>query len=84
MKIIRCRSIEAIGPRVWRLGLGRRTVTFTQERLLLFVEERKIPRLKIVNPEYFYDVLIQRLEPTPPAKPVYSPIADTIPTVPFV
>lgn len=85
MKTIRCRSIEAIGSKVWCLSLGRRTLTFTQGRLLLFVEERKIPRLKIVNPDYFYDVLIQRLEPMPPPKPVYRPIpVDNSPAVPFV
>jgi hypothetical protein len=78
MKIIRCRSIEAIGPKVWRLCLGRRTLTFTQGRLLLFVEERKYPRLKIVNPEYFYDVLIQRIETPRPSIP-----ADNSPAVPF-
>jgi hypothetical protein len=49
------------------------------------VEERKIPRKTIVNPDYFFDMIIQRLEPTPPAKPVYRPVlADNSPTVPFV
>jgi hypothetical protein len=85
IKTIRCLSIEAIGPKVMRLSLGRRTLTFTQGRLLLFVEEHKIPRTKIVNPDYFYDVLIQRLEPMPPPKPVYRPIpVDNSPAVPFM
>jgi hypothetical protein len=51
---------------------------------LQFVQERKIRRLKIANPDYFYDVLIQRREPTPPAKLVDRPIVDTRAEVPFV
>ena len=72
IKIIRCESIEAIGPRVRCLSLGRRTLTFTSGRLLLFVEERKIPRQTIVNPDYFYDVLIQRREPPQSFNNVYQ------------
>jgi hypothetical protein len=47
------------------------------------VEERKIPRSKIVNPDYFYGVLIQRLEPMPPAKPICRPIVDRSLDLPF-
>jgi hypothetical protein len=55
-----------------------------QRCFLRFMEERKIPRLRIVNPDYFYDVVIQRLEPTPPAKS-YSPwLADMSREVPLV
>jgi hypothetical protein len=78
MKTIRCHSIEAIGPKVRRLSLGRLTLTFTQGRLLLFVEVRKIPRQTIVNPDYFYDVLIQRLEAPQPPKQIYRPIAQDL------
>lgn len=90
MKRIDCLSIEGIGSRVHYLTWGNRTWTFARTvgkilpTILYFHEETPIPRTRIADEDYAFDIIIQRLETPRPPRPIYRPVpVDNSPELPF-
>jgi hypothetical protein len=58
LKIIRCMTIVAIGPKVRYIRIGRIMLTFRNRSLLIIVENETLPLMKIGHPDHDFALCV--------------------------